>query len=107
MKRNGITASYHENASDLHLLSYAEQRLCNDVRIKPKPYLCIKDRLIQEAIKHRGVLTENTARDLCKVRTRTSTSIEDGTYEGNLKIEAAKVSKIHEFFAKSGWIAKA
>lgn len=58
----------NENAADFHLLSQAEQQLCASLRIKPKPYMCIKERLITEAIKHGGILKEKAARDICRVR---------------------------------------
>lgn len=71
-KRNGMNGSAplglsNDNATDLHLLSQAEQQLCASLRIKPKPYMCIKERLISEAIKHGGVLKEKAAKDLCRV----------------------------------------
>jgi len=58
----------NENAADLHLLTSAEQQLCETLRIKPKPYLCMKEILMKEAMKHGGVLKKKAARDLCRVR---------------------------------------
>jgi transcriptional adapter 2-alpha len=76
VKRNGINgvngtaplALSNENATDLHLLSHEEQQLCANLRMKPKPYMCIKERLISEAIKHGGILKEKAAKDICRVR---------------------------------------
>jgi transcriptional adapter 2-alpha len=72
VKKNGLNGSAplainNDNSTDFHLLSKAEQQLCATLRMKPKPYMCIKERLIQEAIKHGGVLKEKTAKDICKV----------------------------------------
>lgn len=74
IKRNGLNGSAAslglngENSTDYHLLSQAEQQLCANLRIKARPYMCIKERLLSEAIKHGGVLKEKTARDICKVK---------------------------------------
>ena len=56
-----------ENASDIQLLTPAEQQLCNNLRIKPKPYLVIKEQLLKEAIKQGGVLKKRTAREVSSV----------------------------------------
>ncbi|TGZ85401.1 transcriptional adaptor 2 [Ascodesmis nigricans] len=91
-KRNAsgapVSLGVLENAADAHLLSKAEQQLCISLSIKPKPYMCIKERLITEAIKNGGVLKEKTAKEVCR-------------------IDNQKLSKIHEFFTKSGWVGKA
>ena len=76
IKRNGVNgingtaplALSNDNAPDVHLLSLAEQQLCASLRMKPKPYMCIKERLISEAIKHGGTLKEKAAKDICRVR---------------------------------------
>jgi len=98
VKRNGLNGSAAslglngENSTDFHLLSQAEQQLCANLRIKARPYMCIKERLLSEAIKHGGVLKEKTARDICKVQDLQNIH---------------KISKIHDFFARAGWIGKA
>ncbi|KAI5816993.1 hypothetical protein BZA77DRAFT_46825 [Pyronema omphalodes] len=79
----------NENSTDLHLLSTAEQQLCASLRLKPKPYMCIKERLISEAIKHGGILKEKAAKDICRFQ------------------DNNKISKIHDFFTRAGWIGKA
>ena len=58
-----------ENASDFHILTPAEQQLCINLRIKPKPYMIIKEQLIKEATRHGGVLKKRTAKELCSVST--------------------------------------
>ncbi|KAF3938916.1 hypothetical protein ABW19_dt0200593 [Dactylella cylindrospora] len=77
-----------ENAPDLHLLTEEEKRLCSMLGIYPKPYLVMKDLLFKEAMRQGGVLKKKQAKEICK-------------------IDVAKVSKLHDFFVSSGWIAKA
>lgn len=88
--RDGVAplALTNENATDLHLLSPAEQQLCSTLRILPKPYLVMKEVLMKEAMKHGGVLKKKVAREICR-------------------IDVNKVSRIHDFFVSSGWIGKA
>lgn len=57
----------NENATDLHLLTPAEQQLCSSLRILPKPYLVMKEVLMKEAMKHGGVLKKKAAREICRV----------------------------------------
>ncbi|RPA87410.1 transcriptional adaptor-like protein [Ascobolus immersus RN42] len=78
----------NENVQDLQLLSEDEQKLCSVLRIKPKPYMAIKELLIREAIKQGGVLKKKAAREMCK-------------------IDVNKTSRIHAFFVSNGWIGKA
>jgi transcriptional adapter 2-alpha len=72
VKKNGMNGTQpltlsNDNSADLHLLTHAEQQLCQSLKIKAKPYMCIKERLITEAIKHGGILKEKAARDICRV----------------------------------------
>lgn len=71
VKKNGVngTASLglNDNYTDAHLLNQAEQQLCATLRIKPKPYMCIKERVLTEAVKQGGNLKEKTTKDLCRV----------------------------------------
>jgi len=94
VKKNGVNGTQpltlsNDNSADLHLLTHAEQQLCQSLKIKAKPYMCIKERLITEAIKHGGILKEKAARDICRLQ------------------DTQKALKIHDFFARSGWIGKA
>jgi transcriptional adapter 2-alpha len=50
------------NAASLDLLSLDEQALCSQLRILPKPYLCIKDEYIRENERRRGGLKRRDAR---------------------------------------------
>lgn len=58
-----------EHANDLHLLSEEEQKLCSVLRIKPKPYIAIKEMMMKEALRQGGVLKKKTAREMCRVCT--------------------------------------
>lgn len=82
----GITIN--ENTADAHLLTADEIKLCQSLKIKPKPYMCIKERLIAEAVKNGGVVKEKAVKEICKV-------------------EGQRAKEIHEFFMKVGWIARA
>lgn len=77
-----------ENAADLHLLLPEERELCAALHLKPKPFLAIKDALLQEAVRQGGGLKKKVAREICKIDER-------------------KGGKIFDFFVHSGWIAKA
>lgn len=65
--QNGSLALTNENATDLHLLTPAEQQLCSSLRILPKPYLVMKEVLMKEAMKHGGVLKKKAAKEICRV----------------------------------------
>ena len=57
----------NENATDLHLLTQEEKSLCEAIRVKPKPYLVMKEAVIKEAMKQGGALKKKMVRDICKV----------------------------------------
>jgi transcriptional adapter 2-alpha len=57
---------------DIQLLSKEERELCSVLRIKPKPYLVIKEGLIREATKSGGGLRKKNFREICKVSDRLS-----------------------------------
>jgi transcriptional adapter 2-alpha len=54
-------------APDLQLLSEEEIQLCNNLHLRPKPYLTLKDGLIKEAMKQGGLLKKKEARNVCRV----------------------------------------
>lgn len=72
-------------ASDHELLSPEEQALCSSLRIRPKPYLAIKETLFRELIRSGGQLKKRTAREL-------------------LKIDVNKTTRIYDFFLQQKWI---
>lgn len=77
-----------ENASDRHLLTQAEWELCQKLRIFPKPYFRIKQKLLAEATRNGGILKKKQVRELCG-------------------LENAKGNRIHQFFVESAWLGKA
>ena len=54
-------------AADLQLLSKEEIQLCNALRMRPKPYLALKDGLLREAMKQGGQMKKKEARNVCRV----------------------------------------
>lgn len=54
-------------APDLQLLSEEEIQLCNNLHLRPKPYLTLKEGLIKEAMKQGGLLKKKEARTVCRV----------------------------------------
>lgn len=54
-------------APDLQLLSEEEVQLCNNLHLRPKPYLTLKEGLIKEAMKQGGLLKKKEARGVCRV----------------------------------------
>ncbi|KAL8763020.1 MAG: hypothetical protein Q9184_001107 [Pyrenodesmia sp. 2 TL-2023] len=77
-----------ENTTDLHLLTREEIDLCSALRLRPKPYLVIKEGLIREAMKSGGGLKRKSAKEVCK-------------------IDPSKSTRIFDFFVHAGWIQKA
>ncbi|KAK9379686.1 uncharacterized protein V2V93DRAFT_348909 [Kockiozyma suomiensis] len=74
------------HAADLDLLSPAEQQLCSQIRILPKPYLVIKETLFRELLRTGGILKKRTAREL-------------------IKIDVNKTARIYEFFQNQRWLS--
>jgi transcriptional adapter 2-alpha len=74
-----------DNAPSLQLLEPAEIELCSKLRIQPKAYMAIKDRILAEAMKNEGKLKKKQVRELAKVDT-------------------TKGGRIFEFMVDSGWI---
>ncbi|KAK9480297.1 hypothetical protein V1514DRAFT_289764 [Lipomyces japonicus] len=74
------------HAADLDLLSPAEQQLCSQLRIMPKPYLVIKETLFRELLRTGGILKKRTAREL-------------------IKIDVNKTARIYEFFQNQRWLS--
>ena len=54
-------------APDLQLLSEEEVQLCNNLHLRPKPYLALKEGLIKEAMKQGGHMKKKEARGVCRV----------------------------------------
>ncbi|SPN98492.1 related to transcription adaptor ADA2 [Cephalotrichum gorgonifer] len=77
-----------DNAPDLHLLTPEEVKLCEVVRLQPKPYLMIKEQILKEAMKGNGTLKKKQAREICR-------------------LDSQKGGRIFDFFINSGWVGKA
>ncbi|RDA93936.1 hypothetical protein CP533_5012 [Ophiocordyceps camponoti-saundersi (nom. inval.)] len=75
-----------DNAPDLHLLTPEEAKLCEVVRLQPKPYLMIKDQLLREALKSNGTLKRKQAKEICR-------------------LDSQKGAKIFDFLINAGWLA--
>ncbi|KZS98547.1 hypothetical protein SISNIDRAFT_462467 [Sistotremastrum niveocremeum HHB9708] len=72
------------NSPSISLLSPAEQTLCSQLRILPKPYLAVKEILISAYIKSNGTLRKREAREL-------------------VKVDVNKTARIWDFFSQAGW----
>lgn len=77
-----------ENAPDLHLLTPEEVKLCETLRIQPKPYLMIKEQILKEAVKGNGSLKKKQAKEICR-------------------LDSQKGSRIFDFMVNAGWVVKA
>ncbi|CAG8817702.1 13599_t:CDS:10, partial [Gigaspora margarita] len=69
----------------VHLLSEAERRLCETLRIFPKSYLVIKETILKEWARSGGTLRRRQARGL-------------------IRIDVNKTARIYDFFIEMGWI---
>lgn len=77
-----------ESAPDLHLLMPEEAKLCEVLRLQPKPYLMIKEQVLKEAIKANGSLKKKQVREICR-------------------LDSQKGGRIFDFFVNAGWIGRA
>ena len=73
------------HSPSLHLLTPAEQTLCSQLRILPKPYLVIKETLVREYARRGGKLRRREARDL-------------------VKIDVNKTSRVWDFLVQAGFL---
>ncbi|KAK2600018.1 Transcriptional adapter ada2 [Conoideocrella luteorostrata] len=77
-----------DSAADLHLLTTEEAKLCEVIRLQPKPYLMIKEQILKEALKTNGTLKKKQAKEICR-------------------LDSQKGARIFDFFINSGWLGKA
>ncbi|KAF4460038.1 transcriptional adapter 2-alpha [Fusarium albosuccineum] len=77
-----------DSAPDLHLLTPEEAKLCEVIRLQPKPYLMIKEQILKEALKTNGTLKKKQAKEICR-------------------LDSQKGGRIFDFFINSGWVGKA
>ncbi|RXW23506.1 hypothetical protein EST38_g2324 [Candolleomyces aberdarensis] len=73
------------NSPCVHLLTPAEQTLCSQLRILPKPYLTVKEILVREYARRGGKLRRREARDL-------------------VKIDVNKTSRVWDFLVQAGYL---
>jgi transcriptional adapter 2-alpha len=73
------------NSPSHHLLTPAEQTLCSQLRILPKPYLVVKETLVREYARRGGKLRRREARDL-------------------VKIDVNKTSRVWDFLVQAGYL---
>ncbi|EFQ36578.1 hypothetical protein CGRA01v4_08457 [Colletotrichum graminicola] len=77
-----------DGAPDLHLLTPEEAKLCEVVRLQPKPYLMIKEQILKEALKSNGTLKKKQAKEICR-------------------LDSQKGGRIFDFFINAGWVGRA
>lgn len=77
-----------ENAPDFHLLTTEEAKLCETLRLQPKPYLMVKEQILKEAVKGNGSLRKKQAKEICR-------------------LDPQKGSRLFDFFVNAGWVVKA
>ncbi|WQF85953.1 Putative Zinc finger, ZZ-type, SANT/Myb domain, SWIRM domain, Homeobox-like domain superfamily [Colletotrichum destructivum] len=77
-----------DGAPDLHLLTPEEAKLCEVVRLQPKPYLMIKEQILKEALKTNGTLKKKQAKEICR-------------------LDSQKGGRIFDFFINAGWVGRA
>ncbi|KAI5459749.1 transcriptional adaptor-like protein [Mariannaea sp. PMI_226] len=87
---SGLQTLYltQDNAPDLHLLTPEEVKLCETIRLQPKPYLMIKEQILKEALKTNGTLKKKQAKEICR-------------------LDSQKGGRIFDFLINSGWVGKA
>ncbi|KAK3352604.1 hypothetical protein B0T25DRAFT_542364 [Lasiosphaeria hispida] len=86
----GVTSMQlaQDNAPDLQLLTPEEAKLCEVLRLQPKPYLMIKEQIIKEAVKGNGSLKKKQAKEICR-------------------LDSQKGGRIFDFMVNAGWVIKA
>lgn len=77
-----------DGVHDLQLLTPEEAKLCEIVRLQPKPYLMIKEQILKEALKTNGLLKKKQLKEICR-------------------LDSQKGGRIFEFFINAGWVGKA
>ncbi|OAA38838.1 transcriptional adaptor-like protein [Metarhizium rileyi] len=77
-----------DTAADLHLLTPDEAKLCEIIRLQPKPYLMIKEQILKEALKTNGTLKKKQAKEICR-------------------LDSQKGARLFDFFINAGWLGKA
>lgn len=71
-------------APDFNLLSEGEKSLCQELRIYPKPYICIKELLFKELLDNGGILNRENIASL-------------------VKLDPVKTSRLYDYFVEQKW----
>ncbi|CAL9735638.1 transcriptional adapter 2 [Monosporozyma servazzii] len=83
--KHTMTINDIQLGSDYRLLSPAEQQLCIQLKIFPKPYLAIKEVMFRELLRSGGEMQRTECLDL-------------------LNIDPLKASKVYDFFLQQSWM---
>lgn len=63
---SGVTPmQLSQDMPDYHLLTNEEVRLCEVIRMQPKPYVMVKAEIIREAVKGNGSLKKKQVKEIC------------------------------------------
>jgi transcriptional adapter 2-alpha len=71
-------------APDYNLLSDSEKQLCSELRICPKPYICLKELLFKELLNNNGKLNQEKIPSV-------------------IKLDPLKSSRIYDYFVQQKW----
>jgi len=77
-----------EGLPSVELLSQRESDLCSELRLYPKQYLLVKERVLVEALENDSVLSKAQMRAI-------------------IRLDAGKLARLYDFFEKAGWINNA
>ncbi|KAG0676785.1 Transcriptional adapter ada2 [Pichia californica] len=72
------------DSPDYNLLSEGERLLCQELRIYPKPYLCIKEILFKELLNNGGILDQKRVNYI-------------------VRLDPLKTSRIYDYFVQQKW----
>lgn len=72
------------DSPDYNLLSEGERLLCQELRIYPKPYLCIKEILFKELLNNGGILDQKRVNSI-------------------VRLDPLKTSRIYDYFVQQKW----
>lgn len=72
------------NSPDYNLLSESEKNLCQELRIYPKPYICIKELIFKEVITNGGKFNAEKLNSF-------------------IKLEPSKTSQLYHYFVNQKW----
>ena len=86
----GVTpAKFDEDsAPSWQLLEPGERELCSKLRVQPKAYLVIKEKVFEEALRNEGKLKKKQVREMCK-------------------LDTTKGGRLFEFWVGEGWLGNA